>query len=393
MGLLSGRQPVRDLLLGVGLLCAAATLVLHPQEASSAMRSGLSLCGNVIVPALFPFLVLSSLVVELGMSRYFGRLLEPVMAPLFRVNGSCATALALGFLGGYPIGAQTAIHLYQSGQCSRTEAERLLAFCNNCGPAFILGVVGAGIFGSGKIGLLLYLAHIAASLLVGFLFRWYKPQERSLHTRRQHTHIQAISFPKAFTHSVLKAMQSSLNICAFILFFAVVLEMLSTTGMMDLLSEILTLLLTPFGFDHQSIRRLLIGLLEMSSGVSALSGQSPSTQLPVAAFILGWAGLSVHCQVMTFLSGSGLSLYTYLVGKFLHGLFSAALICLLSHVIPLEYPAAYYLVEATAAAGYLEFQKALSIAAAAAWLTWLLFFLIAGHAIQKSSRNSRGSIL
>ena len=83
--------------------------------------------------------------VELGLSRCLGRLLHPIMAPLFRVNGSCAAALALGFVGGYPVGARTAIQLYQQGQCSKTEAQRLLAFCNNSGPAFILGAVGAGV--------------------------------------------------------------------------------------------------------------------------------------------------------------------------------------------------------------------------------------------------------
>ena len=169
---LLSRQRYRDILLGLGLLLAAGALVLWPSQAMEAARTGLALCGNVIIPSLFPFFVLSSLVVELGMSRYLGRLLQPVMAPLFRVNGSCAAALALGVVGGYPVGARTAISLYQNGQCSRTEAERLLAFCNNCGPAFILGVVGTGIFGSGRAGLLLYLGHIAASLLVGLLFRF-----------------------------------------------------------------------------------------------------------------------------------------------------------------------------------------------------------------------------
>lgn len=393
MGLLLGRQSVRDLFLGFVLLCGAATLVIYPQEAIAAMSSGLSLCGNVIIPALFPFLVLSSLVVELGMSRYLGRLLEPVMFPLFRINGTCSTALALGFLGGYPVGAQTAIRLYQSGQCSRTEAERLLAFCNNCGPAFILGVVGAGVFGSSNAGILLYLAHIAASLLVGFLFRWYKPRETPLHSATQHADIQAVRLPQAFTKSIIGALQSSLNICSFILFFAVALEMLSITGVMDFLSGILTLLLTPAGFDNQSARQLLIGLLEMSSGVSSLTYKSSSSQLPIAAFILGWAGLSVHCQVMAFLSGSGLSLRTYLAGKFLHGIFSAALMSLLSRIVPLEFPVSYYLAEQTASADYLEFQHTLSIAAAAAWLVWLLFFLITGYAIKKSSRNLRSSIL
>ena len=93
MGRIVGKAQYRDILLGAGLLWATLALVLWPEQAMEAMRDGLKLCGNVILPSLFPFFVLSSLVVELGMSRYLGRLLEPVMAPLFRVNGSCAAAL------------------------------------------------------------------------------------------------------------------------------------------------------------------------------------------------------------------------------------------------------------------------------------------------------------
>ena len=177
MGRLLRKPQSRDLLLGAMLVLAALALVLWPREAMESVKAGLKLCGNVIVPSLFPFFVLSSLVVELGMSRYLGRLMQPLMVPLFRVNGACASALALGVIGGYPVGARTAIALYESGQCSRTEAERLLAFCNNSGPAFILGVVGAGVFGSGTMGLLLYLTHILASLCVGLLFRFYRPGE------------------------------------------------------------------------------------------------------------------------------------------------------------------------------------------------------------------------
>ena len=167
------RRGMEDLLLGVGLLCATLALLVDPQSAMKAARSGLALCGNVIIPSLFPFFVLSSLVVDLGLAGYLGRLLERVMRPLFRVNGACASALALGFIGGYPVGARTAISLYQSGMCSRTEAQRLLAFCNNSGPAFILGVVGAGVFASSRVGVLLCLAHALASVCVGVLFRFY----------------------------------------------------------------------------------------------------------------------------------------------------------------------------------------------------------------------------
>ncbi len=99
------------------------------------------------------------------------------MRPLFHVSGACASAFALGFIGGYPVGAKTAISLYENGMCTKTEAERLLAFCNNSGPAFILGVVGAGVFASSRVGVLLYLAHAAASICIGILFRFTRPAQ------------------------------------------------------------------------------------------------------------------------------------------------------------------------------------------------------------------------
>ena len=98
MGRLLGKETYRELFLGVAIVLAALALVLWPREAMAAMKDGLRLCGNVIIPSLFPFFVLSSLVVELGLSRYLGKLFQPVMAPLFRVNGACASAVALGFV-------------------------------------------------------------------------------------------------------------------------------------------------------------------------------------------------------------------------------------------------------------------------------------------------------
>ena len=389
MGRLMGKRRCRELLLTLGLLCAAVCLVAWPREAMAATGDGLKLCGNVILPSLFPFFVLSSLVVELGLSRYLGRLFQPVMAPLFRVNGACAAALALGFVGGYPVGARTAISLYQNGQCSRTEAERLLAFCNNCGPAFILGVVGAGVFGSGAAGLLLYLGHLAASLLVGILFRFYKSREGPKSGRAVQAQFQTASFPAAFTKSVTGALQSTLNICAFVLFFTVVIRALTLSGALDGAAEGIAALFSPLGMDREWARRLLTGALEMSSGVSSLTGGTLSGRLSMAAFMLGWAGLSVHCQVLAFLGDSGLSMRTYLTGKLLHGGLSAALLGVLSPLLPLSAPVSACLAEQTEALAALDFQRSLSISTAAAWGTWLLFFLLAARAVKNSGGKSR----
>jgi len=369
MGRLLGKQHIRDLCLALGLLCAALALVLWPGEAMSAMKDGLSLCGNVILPSLFPFFVLSSLVVELGMSRCLGRLFQPVMAPLFRVNGACASAVALGFIGGYPVGARTAIALYENGQCSRTEAERLLAFCNNSGPAFILGVVGTGVFGSGAAGLLLY-------------------REPPRPSRQPEAHFQAARFSAAFTRSVTGSLASALNICAFILFFTVTIRMLTLSGLLTGLARLLARLCAPLGLSQVWAERLLTGVLEVSSGVSSLTGGALSGRLSMAAFMLGWAGLSVHCQVLAFLGDSGLSMGTYLWGKLLHGLFSAALLGLLTRLFPLDAPVSAYLAEQAETLAALDLHQALTISSVSAWCVWLLFLLLAVRGMKKSSGKS-----
>lgn len=313
MGRLLGKEAYRELLLGVAIVCAALALILWPKEAMAAMKDGLRLCGNVIIPSLFPFFVLSSLVVELGLSRYLGKLFQPVMAPLFRVNGACTSAVALGFVGGYPVGARTAIALYQSGQCSKTEAERLLAFCNNAGPAFILGVVGCrGIWeryrGAAPIpGTHCRLPVRRAS--VPFLPAPTRGPARGSLTAPQ---FQAVRFPAAFTRSVTGALSSSLNICAFVLLFCVVIRMLSLAGVLEALAELLSLFLGPWVSPSPGQNGLLAGVLEISSGVSSLTDGSLPGRLSMAAFMLGWAGLSVHCQVLAF-SGGQRPVYAHLL--------------------------------------------------------------------------------
>ena len=91
------------------------------------------------------------------------------MHRLFGVSGPGCAALILGLMAGYPLGAASAAGLVQRGEIKREEGERLLGFCNNSGPAFLLGAAGAGVFGSAKAGILLYISHVLAALTAGFL--------------------------------------------------------------------------------------------------------------------------------------------------------------------------------------------------------------------------------
>ena len=387
MSRLLARRSVRDALLGIALVLAAVSLVIWPQQSMEAASAGLGLCANVIIPSLFPFFVLSGLVVELGLAGYVGRVLEGVMVPLFRVPGACASALALGFIGGYPVGARTAIHLYETGLCSKTEAERLLAFCNNSGPAFILGVVGAGVFRDSRVGALLYLAHVLASVCVGLAFRFYKRREGSGSVGRSpRIPIVARRLSTAFTDTVKTAFLSTLNICAFVLFFTVVIRMLTVSGVLPVLAKGLGILFAPLGMSEEWGRRLLMGVLELTSGVWSLTGEgSWGGRLSMAAFMLGWAGISVHCQVLSFLGESGLSVGAYLTGKLLHGGLSALFTGILVHIFPLKEQVSVYLTEQVESMAAMDFTSALTVSAVCAWTVWLIFFALAALCVKKCS--------
>lgn len=296
-----------------------------PNTAADAARQGLSLCGRVIVPTLFPFFVLSNLFVRRGYYRYVAALLRPAMGPLFAIGAGGAGALALGAVGGYPIGAATAFELYDGGQLSRKEAERLLAFCNNAGPAYIFGVVGAGVLGNVRTGALIYCAHLAAALLVGIMAGLLGGAEN------RPLRLSASSEPTApfsadFVTAVKTGLTTILTVCAFLCFFSVLLAFCAQTGILRPAAAALGLL----GLDGNTALALLYGTAELSTGVGTLPPDCPQTVLlSVCSFLLGWGGLCVHCQVLAIKGSRELSLRPYFLGKLAQGLLAAVLVQLL----------------------------------------------------------------
>ncbi len=116
-------------------------------------------------------MAVAGMLVRLGFGQWLAPYMAGLTAPLFRLPGCAGSALLLGLVGGYPIGARTAAELYVSGALTRQEAERLLTFCNNSNPVFLVSVLGSGVFGSVRTGLWLWLIHVCSALLAGLLFR------------------------------------------------------------------------------------------------------------------------------------------------------------------------------------------------------------------------------
>ena len=377
MSRILSNKRISDGLVIAALVISVFALIFYSEASAAAAKDGLTLCFNVIIPSLFPFFVMSSLIVELGLADKLGRLLEPVMQPLFNVGGVCAAAFILGFLGGYPLGAKTAIALYKNGSITKDEAERLLSFCNNSGPAFIFGVVGAGIFSSSLIGLILYAVLMISSVIVGVIFRgWGRKKGSKLRAARP-IRIVTVSYSNAFVQAVSGSFSSLIGICGFVIFFTVLIRLLFVAGVIPWLSSLLGGLFAPLGLDGRWCERLITGVIELTSGVWGLKDVAPQLQrsITMAAFMLGWAGLSIHFQVISFIGGTGLSPKSYVFGKLLHGVISAALTAVIFTLLPIKAPVALYLAEQVSGIAALDFRTALLISTAFS-VAILLFFSV-----------------
>lgn len=154
-------------------------LLLFSKSNLPAIKSGLSLWANSVVPSLFPFFVATELLMHTGIVYQLGNLLNRYMKPLFNIRGEGAFAFIMGIISGYPIGAKIATNFRKEQICTKEECERLLSFTNNSGPLFIIGSVGILLYRNTMIGLLLFITHLLASLSVGIIFRFWKKNKQT----------------------------------------------------------------------------------------------------------------------------------------------------------------------------------------------------------------------
>lgn len=295
-----------------------AALVLRSSAAMESAGRALALCAQVIAPSLLPFFTAANLASETGLVNAMGRLLSPLSSRLFGVSGAGGSAFIIGLTGGYPLGASVTADLVRRGEISSGEGARLLFFCNNSGPAFIIGAAGVGVFGGASYGLLLYAAHGLAAVTAGLISR----ERGAGYSAAAICETPRHSFAEALTNSVKNAVASVLSICGFVVSFSVLAGLLDALGIFTALTGRLAVL---SGMGLTASRALLTGLLELGSGIGALRGLSPTPgALALAAFILGWGGLSVHFQTLAVCAGSGVKTARHMAGRLICGSLSAA---------------------------------------------------------------------
>lgn len=282
-------------------IACAVFLCASPESAACAVTRALSVCVRTVIPSLFPFMIVNSLVVNSGFASILGAWLSRPVRALFAVGGAGGAAFILGAVAGFPLGAECVAHMYKLGQCTKDEAERMTAFCNNTGPAFLVGGIGSGMWGRPEIGWLLYITQLAAAVIVGVALRFTRAEESSPSVAGPET----VVTPAIFTSAITGASVGMLKICGFIAAFSVLCDMIRCAA----------------AGTGGTAAAVLFSFLEITSGSAAAADAGGNAGIALTAAAVGWSGLSVHMQTASVLPKE-LSLRRYAAGKAAQGILS-----------------------------------------------------------------------
>ncbi|NLL97469.1 MAG: hypothetical protein GX227_10210 [Clostridiaceae bacterium] len=335
----------------------ALLLCLFSKETSLAARKALYLCLDVVIPSLFPFFVLSRLLIPFVSGLSFPDFLKKIIEKLFNLPYYTIVIILLGFISGYPNGAKMSRDMFDQGLLDSRQASKILSVANNCSPLFIIGTVGAGMLKSVKLGVFLLLMHWISGIIAAFITGKIadslvsernsdhrKVRQEMFHERKQkgyhNKHIKkedsnknhggnkspvSGSLSALLPLSIEEAAILSIKVSGYIVFFAVISELLSRMGVFSLAGGFLASLIDIKKANpdlQEFISAFSRGIIEITSGsqaISRLRGTALNMQLSVISLFFGFAGFSVHTQIMGIMKGTGCKYRILFVGKLLHG--------------------------------------------------------------------------
>lgn len=288
-----------------GMVLLIILIVLEPQICRNAAYKGLLLCGRVIIPSLFPFTMCVLFIIKSGVLEemsYFTRFV--------RLNFYEIGIILLSAVGGYPIGAKLLNEAVKEKHISPERAARMLNFCVNAGPAFIVGAVGEGLLQSRELGYCLLLAHILASAIMG-IFICFTIKKAQINIKSK---TQRLGFADNFVLSAAEASSSVMSICGSVILFSFI------NGYISHFAQKLTFL------KHVAL------LTEVTSAVAQ------TDNLFIIAFLLGFSGFSIWFQVLSLVSEFKINIWEFCLFRVLHGVISIALLFAILKALGMSVP-------------------------------------------------------
>lgn len=302
------------------LIFFAIEILISSDNVLQSVSFALNIWETSIFPSLFPFFVLSELLINYGFVEFVNELFKGIMQKLFRMNGYASFVFIMSLISGFPSSAKYTRELYLDGKLNKNEATKLLTFTHFSNPLFILGTVSVLFLKNKEAGILILLCHYIVNIIIGLIFRNYTPSKMEYSKTSLKQAILAMhkkriensnSFGNIISSSIVKSIQTLLLILGTVTIFLIITTIIDNN--------------LPVNAYYQAI---LNGAVEMTQGLKYISLLEIPLKLKslLTVMILSFGGLSVHIQMFSILSDTDIKYLPFLTARLLHAALSGILV-------------------------------------------------------------------
>lgn len=302
------------------VFCAYLLLIIilatNPAKYSTVALKGLEVWAKILLPAMFPFFVLTKLFSSSGLIFDITKVLSPVTKKIYKSPPITSYVFIMSVITGYPVGSKLIADLYYENKLSKNDAIKALSFCANSGPMFILGSVAIGMFLSPKMGIIIYVSHIIGALLNGLIYRNIKSSDNSQDFDYE---VKKITF----SDSIMQSISSIMLIGGVVCFTFVLIEIITSS----ILFSKFVLFFEHLGVDGQIFTAILSGIFEITKGCLMLAECNLSffSSTLYCTFIISFGGIATFLQAIAF-TKDFVKPKTFLLQKLTHAI-CATIIC------------------------------------------------------------------
>jgi sporulation integral membrane protein YlbJ len=289
----------------------------------SSVIKGMDIWKNNIFPSLFPFLIISHIMIEYGFIELFKEIFKPIMH-LFKINSNASFILAMSILSGSPSNAKYTKELYLKGLISKGEAEKVLTFTYFSSPLFILGTLSLTYLNNFKVGMIILISHYLSNFIIAFLFRNYcesSDKNYKINLNNAFNNMLKIQRSKNISNIIVKSIKESLDVTLLIL-GSVTFIFIVTAALNDIMP------------NNVYLNATIKGFLEMTQGLQAISVLNIDIfhKGLLSVMVLSFGGISIYIQIISILSDTDLSTYPFLFSRILHAFISSILFLLFYNI-------------------------------------------------------------
>ena len=297
------------------LIIMCIIIMIKPLNYAKACLNGISAWAFNVLPVLFPFFVLTRLIVTLNENKQ--SFMDKFFCKAYNVSTNSFNTYFLSTLSGYPMGAKLIGTMYENKQISKNEAKKMLSFCSVSGPMFMVGTVGLIMLKSYLAGLIILISNVLASLINGLLFRGKKDIEPANSIKFKTSNKTSLS------DIVYDSLISILMVGAYIALSFLIISVLNNLHIIEFLSNTICSVLKCNKYKDV-VQFVLCGGIEITNGILGLSSNSVSllTKTILASGLIGFGGISVILQSLNFISKIKIPFKTIFLQKLTQGLLS-----------------------------------------------------------------------